>query len=160
MSSTAGRRSFSNPSSTFPIGNSCSSFIGTGVRSQVSGFDWVLELRPDTWDLKPDTSVSARMRFNRSAGPAVLLQLVIESDPVDVEHFRGVTLIASTFLQHPQDVGTFHVLQLLAGAARTSHALRLEDEVLFTQLRFLSDDHGPLHGVLQFTNVPQPGLLL
>src|SRR5271169_571382 len=100
------------------------------------------------------------MRFNRSASPAVLLQLVIESNSVNVEYFRGVTLIASTLLHHAQNVGTFHVLQLLARAAGTSYALSLEDEILLPQLRFLSDDHGPLYCVLQFTNVSQPGLLL
>src|SRR5271157_3507261 len=131
VSSTAGRRSFSSPSSTFPIGNRCSSFI------------------------EP-----ASMCLNRGASPAILLQLVIESDPVDVEDLRGMTLIASTFLYHPQDVGPLHVLQLLARAARGRGAWWLEDEIRFVQFRLLPHNHGALHRILQFTNVPQPGLLL
>src|SRR5208282_2639272 len=100
----------------------------------------------------------ASVRLNRSASPPVFFQLVIKSDPIDVEYLRGMALIASTLLHHPQDVGTLHVLKGLARAV--GGGLGLEDEVLFLQLRLLSHNHGALHRVLQFANVPQPGLLL
>ncbi len=38
--------------------------------------------------------------------------------------------------------------------------VRLEDEILFANLRLLRDDHGTLDGIFQFTDVPGPGLLL
>src|ERR1035441_1618170 len=98
------------------------------------------------------------MRFNRSPRPSILLQLVIESDTVDVEYLRGAALIASTILQHPQDVYALHIFQCLARSV--GDGLRLEDEVLFAQLRLLAYHHGALDRVFQFANVSQPRLLL
>src|SRR5271166_129116 len=131
VSSMAGRRSFSSPSSTFPIGKMCSSFIAP-----------------------------ASVGLDRSASPAVLLQLVIKRDPVNIEDLRRMALIASAFLDHPQDVGALHFLQLLARGARSRDGLWLEDKVLLVQLRLLSHNHGALDRVLQFTNIAHPGLLL
>ena len=83
---------------------------------------------------------------------------MIESDPVDIEYLRGMALIASALFHYPQDVGALHVLQGFARAVGS--ALGFEDEVLFLQLRLLAHNHGALDRVLQFANVPQPGLLL
>src|ERR1035441_9901005 len=98
------------------------------------------------------------MRSTRSPRPSILLQLVIESDPVDVEDFGGAALIASTILHYPQDVGALHIFKGLARSV--GDALRLEDEVLFAQLRLLAYHHGALDRVFQFANVSQPRLLL
>src|SRR5579863_2397040 len=71
-----------------------------------------------------------------------------------------MALIASTFLDHAQDVGALHLLELLARAVGNRRALWLEDEVLFMQLWLRSYNHSALHRVLQFANVAQPRLLL
>jgi hypothetical protein len=52
--------------------------------------------------------------IGRSSAPAVLFQLVIERDPVDVKNVGSVALVPGTLLDHAQDVSALHIFKSLA----------------------------------------------
>src|ERR1022692_326786 len=61
----------------------------------------------------PRDFIGLLISLTGAASPAVLLQLVIQSDAVDVENVGGVALVASAFLDHAQNVGALHILKSL-----------------------------------------------
>ncbi len=49
--------------------------------------------------------------FNYRLAPAVLLDLVMQRNPVDIENLRGARLVPTGLLEHVQDVSFFDVLE-------------------------------------------------
>src|ERR1041385_3407240 len=83
----------------------------------------------------------------RHTAPAIALQLVVKSNPVNVENVSRPALVATTLLQNAQNVGALDFVQAFAGSREG--ALLLEDEVLLAQFGFLRNHHGALHRVFQ-----------
>ena len=102
-------------------------------------------------------SITSILASGRSPAPSIPLQLVVQGDPVNIENIGCPTLVASAVFEDAQDVSSFDFVQALPCRARRS---LLVDEVLLAKFRILSDDHRPLDGVLQFSNISHPRLLL
>src|SRR5690348_16781000 len=79
----------------------------------------------------------------RHAAPAIALQLMVKSNPVNIENVSRPALVAATFLQNAQNVGALDFVQAFAGSGKTT--LLLEDEVLLAEFGFLRNHHGALY---------------
>src|SRR5579862_791771 len=84
--------------------------------------------------------------LQRSATPAIFLQLVIKRDAINIEYVGRMALIASAVREHTQDMSALNIFQRLAVAV--GNTILLEDEILLSKLRFLSYNHGALDRVL------------
>ena len=63
--------------------------------------------------------------------PAILLQLVMQGDAIDAEHFRGARLVPAAFVQHTQDVRLLDLFQAAhVSRAKSAPLLRFQREVL------------------------------
>jgi hypothetical protein len=85
---------------------------------------------------------------------------VVERDSIDIEHLRGTTLIPAAFFDDLQDVSALDVIKSHTPSCRGRCGLGLEDEIALVQFRLLSYNHGTLDGVLEFSNITEPRLLL
>jgi hypothetical protein len=81
----------------------------------------------------------------------------MQSYTIDIENLCCAGLVEIARLKHPQDVGPLHLIETLRWTIRDG---RLENEILFAYLGLLRDNHGALYGILQFTNISDPRLLL
>src|SRR4051812_34557758 len=95
---------------------------------------------------------------HRSFTPAVLFQLVVQGDTINIEHFGGTRLVPVTFFENSQNVSFFDVFE---GLYVANHPIsRFQYEILFAQFRFLRHYHGPFYCIFELADVTRPAMLL
>src|SRR5215467_3091722 len=89
---------------------------------------------------------AAAGRFYRSAavplfssgfdgpGPAVLFQLVMQGDAVDIENFGSARLVPVALFEHVQDVRFFHLFERPRATGVWGGAVGFEGEVVLVDL--------------------------